>query len=74
MSQSGVKGSARLTIVAEGQLHDIIASPDAWNISDEVVEGEDPSEGSKATTSSRQVKALIEQVTGEFVISDSADA
>lgn len=56
-------------VVAESQLHEIIAGADAWNISDEAPEESDESQGElKPTTSARQVKALVEQVTGMFGI------
>lgn len=51
----------------DGQLNEIMSSRDAWQISDEAPAAEDePSaEGLKPTISARQVKSLIEQVTGE---------
>lgn len=56
--------------VAEEQLQEIISSPDAWSISEE---SGDPEEGIqeddlKPTTSARQVRALIDQVTGKSSI------
>jgi len=55
-----------LKSVAEGQLHEIISSSDAWTISDEAsdADGGLAEDDLKPTTSARQVKALIEQVTG----------
>ena len=52
--------------VADAQLNDIISASDAWTISDEITEREDgPTEiGLKPTVSSRQVKALVEQILG----------
>lgn len=44
-----------LMIVAESQLQTIIASSEAWTILDE---------GERPTISSRQIKSLIEQITG----------
>lgn len=52
--------------VVDSQLHSIISSPEAWNISDEAMEEDETAAGRKPTTSSRQIKALIEQVTGEL--------
>ncbi|WRT67124.1 uncharacterized protein IL334_004090 [Kwoniella shivajii] len=53
---------------ADNQLNDIISSPDAWIISDELPEGEEEQSGGlKPTTSARQVKALIEQITDRYI-------
>ncbi|WWC69475.1 uncharacterized protein I206_103416 [Kwoniella pini CBS 10737] len=52
---------------ADGQLNEIISSPEAWTISDEISEEEEgQSLGLKATTSARQVKALVEQITDRY--------
>lgn len=51
-------------IVAEGQMNDIISSVDAWTISEDMPDEEVSSSGLKPTVSARQVKALIEQLTG----------
>jgi hypothetical protein len=46
-------------------MHDIIASSDAWTITDEAIDEDDGAmDGQRPTVSARQVKALIEQVTG----------
>ena len=50
-------------IVGENQINEIISSSDAWNISEDSSE-EEMLGGLKATVSSRQIKALIEQITG----------
>lgn len=57
-------------IVADDQLNEIISSSEAWTISDEIPENEEgPSEaGLKSTISSRQVKALFEQILGSLCI------
>ena len=59
--------SSGLTSVAEQQLHEIIASSEAWAISDEApdIDGRLAEDDLKPTTSARQIKALIEQVTGK---------
>lgn len=48
----------------DSQSNSIISSPEAWTISDEVMEEDEAVSGRKPTNSSRQIKALIEQVTG----------
>lgn len=51
--------------VVDTQMHDIIASSDAWTITDEAIDEDDGAmDGQRPTVSARQVKALIEQVTG----------
>lgn len=46
-------------------MHDIIASSDAWTITDDAIDEDDGAmDGQRPTVSARQVKALIEQVTG----------
>ncbi|OCF54147.1 hypothetical protein L486_08343 [Kwoniella mangroviensis CBS 10435] len=52
---------------ADTQLNEIISSPEAWTISDEVnEEDEGQSSGLKPTVSARQVKALVEQITDRY--------
>ena len=51
---------------AEELLHEIISSPEAWTLSDEVNEDDIGAEETKATTSARQVQALIEQITDRY--------
>jgi hypothetical protein len=46
-------------------MNEIISSADAWTISEDLTEEEMAVNGSKPTISSRQIKALIEQVTGK---------
>ena len=54
--------------VADSQLNDAISSSDSWKISEEVSEDENGAvaAGLKPTTSARQIKALIEQITGQL--------
>lgn len=56
-----------IVAVADAQLNGIISSSDAWTVADEVPEGEESSAqtGLKPTVSSRQVKALFEQIHGK---------
>ena len=51
--------------VAENQMHEIISSSDAWTICEDLTDEEITSSGLKPTVSARQVKALIEQLTGQ---------
>ena len=53
--------------VGENQINEIISSADAWNISEDLEE--ESLGGLKATVSSRQIKALIEQITGMSLLS-----
>ena len=56
-------------VVAENQYHDIISASDAWQIADDEPDHDDTVGGSpdiKTTNSARRVKALIEQVTGDY--------
>lgn len=55
--------------VADNQYNEIISSPDAWQISDDGDSGDSGAQlsadyGSRATTSARRFKALVERVTG----------
>ena len=52
-------------VVAENQMQEIISSSDAWTISEDLTDEEITSSGLKPTVSARQVKALIEQLTGQ---------
>lgn len=54
-------------VVGETQLNDIISSSEAWTISEDLTEDEISTTGLKPTVSARQVKALIEQITGTFL-------
>ena len=58
-------------LVADDQLNEIISSSEAWTISDEVPESEEGPSGAgpKSTVSSRQVKALFEQILGSSCFS-----
>jgi hypothetical protein len=62
-----------LIVDAEKQLHDIISASDAWTIMQDTPEDEESLSriGLRPTISSRQVKALIEQITGEFTFLNS---
>ncbi|ORY33806.1 TIP-1 family-domain-containing protein [Naematelia encephala] len=53
---------------ADGQLNEIISSTNAWDISDELSDGEEglSQAGLKPTVSSRQVKALFEQIQDRY--------
>ncbi|WWC61139.1 uncharacterized protein I303_103718 [Kwoniella dejecticola CBS 10117] len=52
---------------ADNQLNEIISSPEAWTIGDEVNEDEEgQSSGLRPTISGRQVKALVEQITDRY--------
>ena len=57
-----------LGVVANNQLNEIISSADAWDITEEISSDDDDAgtavAGMKPTVSSRQIKALIEQITG----------
>lgn len=55
-------GMMLMKTVGENQINEIISSADAWNISEDLEE--ESLGGLKATVSSRQIKALIEQITG----------
>jgi hypothetical protein len=55
-----------INAVVDEQLQEIISSQDAWKISDEPVDYQEDSEGRKPTVSSRQIKSLMEQVTGKY--------
>lgn len=52
--------------VVEDQYDEIISSGDAWLVAEEV-NGDDALHDLKPTNSSRRVKSLIEQVTGQFI-------
>lgn len=57
------------SVVADNQYNEIISSPDAWQISDDGDSGDSGAQlsadyGSRATTSARRFKALMERVTG----------
>ncbi|ORX39873.1 TIP-1 family-domain-containing protein [Kockovaella imperatae] len=60
---------------AESQLKEILASPEAWTITDEVAEEdvEQVEAGMRPTTSARQVKALFEQITDRYAPLPSLD-
>ncbi|EIW69690.1 hypothetical protein M231_06298 [Tremella mesenterica] len=51
---------------AEGQLNEIISSPDAWTIEDPPSEDERGLQPLRPTQSARQVKALIEQIQERY--------
>lgn len=63
-----------ISSVAETQLHEIISADDAWTVTDESPDDEsgEKADALKPTTSARQVRTLIEQITGECLIPDSA--
>lgn len=46
-------------------MNEIISSSDAWVISEDLTDEEINSSGLRPTISARQVKALIEQLTGQ---------
>jgi hypothetical protein len=57
------------TSVAESQYHEIIGAADAWHIAeDEEEEDSGHTQELKSTSSARRIKALVEQVTGMFLI------
>ena len=51
--------------VVESQYNDIINASDAWLASDEA-NGDDHPRGLKPTVSSRRIKSLVEQITGQY--------
>ena len=54
--------------VAEDQYNDIISASDAWHLSDDADEETMNEKDVRSTNSARRVKALIEQITGVFVV------
>lgn len=52
--------------VAEDQYNEIISAPDAWLVADEAGEDVSSDHELRPTNSARRIKALVEQVTGEF--------
>ena len=61
--------SAQISIletVVESQYHEIISDTAAWVIADEGGEDLSLDKGFKTTNSARRIRALVEQVTGQF--------
>lgn len=61
------RGRRADVVVAENQMNEIISSSEAWTISEDLTDEEIASSGLRPTVSARQVKALIEQLTGQFL-------
>lgn len=58
-------------VVADDQYHEIISASDAWAVADDDRHESNHSSQDttlKATTSARRIKALVEQVTGAFLL------